>query len=278
MKQSSLSKLLLHCFILLMCLLAIYPVYIMISGVFKTASEIALNPGGLPSSLSLKNFERLWSYNSGSILRSYGNALFVTFLHTALTIGLSSMAAFAFAKYRFRGSKWMFLFLMATMMIPMELGITPLYIMFSRIGWLNTYVVQIIPFSANVFAMFMIRQYMNSIDNALLESAIIDGASHLRTFTSIMFPCCKPVLGATALLVALSKFNDYLWPKIMVTDAAHTPIMVILPTMSEKTDIFVIPKELVMTGCAIVIIPLIILFICLQNVFMSSVTIGSVKG
>ena len=257
---------------------AIYPVYIMLSGMFKTASEIALNPGGLPSQLSLVNFERLWSYNSGLILTSYMNSIFVTIVHTVLTIALSSLAAFAFSKYRFRGRKWMFLFLLATMMIPMELGITPLYIMFSRIGWLNSYIVQIVPFSANVFAMFMIRQYMNTIDNALLEAATIDGSGHMRTFLSVMVPCCKPVLGATALLVALSKFNDYLWPKIMVTDMIHTPIMVLLPTMSEKSDIFVIPKELVMTGCAIVIIPLVILFVCLQDMFMSSVTIGAVKG
>lgn len=278
MKRMTLNKILLHAFLIILSLVALYPVYIMISGMFKSASEIALNPGGLPSAITLTNFHRLWNYNSGSILRSYFNALLVTALHTLLTISLSSMAAFAFAKYRFKGSNWMFMFLLATMMIPLELGITPLYIIFSKIGWLNTYIVQIIPFSANVFSMFMIRQYMNSIDNALLESATIDGASHMRTFISIMIPCCKPVLGATALLVALSKFNDYLWPKIMVTDVAHTPIMVILPTMSEKTDIFVIPKELVMTGCAIVIIPLILLFICLQDVFMSSVTIGSVKG
>ena len=278
MKAKSSTKILLHAFLLIMSVISLYPLYIMIVSVFKTASEIALNPGGLPQSLSLNNFDRLWSYNSGSILRSYANALFVTVIHTVLTIAISSLAAFAFSKFRFRGSKVMFIMLLATMMIPTELGITPLYIMFSRIGWLNTYWVQIVPFSANVFAMFMIRQYMNSIDNALLESAIIDGASHPRTFASIMLPCCKPILGATALLVALSKFNDYLWPKIMVTDPDYVPIMVILPTMSEKTDIFVIPKELVMTGCAIVIIPLLILFISLQDTFMSSVTIGSVKG
>ena len=278
MKTKLYVKVLIHGFLILMALIALYPLYIMLSGVFKSAAEIAKNPAGLPSSLSLRNFDRLWSYNSGSILRTYGNALYVTILHTILTIGISSLAAFAFAKYSFKGNQVIFLMLLATMMIPTELGITPLYIIFSKVGWLNTYVVQIIPYSANVFAMFMIRQYMNTIDNALLESAIIDGASSMRTFVSIMLPCCKPVLGATALLVALSKFNDYLWPKIMVTDPEHVPIMVILPTMSEKTDIFVIPKELVMTGCAIVIIPLLILFIFLQDTFMSSVTIGSVKG
>ena len=278
MKAKLHVKIMVHGFLILCCLLALYPLYIMLSGVFKTAAEIAKNPAGLPASLSLKNFDRLWSYNGGSILRTYGNAIYVTVLHTILTIGISSLAAFAFAKYRFKGNQLIFLMLLATMMIPTELGITPLYIIFSKIGWLNTYVVQIIPYSANVFAMFMIRQYMNTIDNSLLESAIIDGASSMRTFASIMLPCCKPVLGATALLVALAKFNDYLWPKIMVTDPEHVPIMVILPTMSEKTDIFVIPKELVMTGCAIVIIPLLVMFIFLQDTFMSSVTIGSVKG
>jgi ABC-type glycerol-3-phosphate transport system permease component len=279
MKRQTLSKIALHAFLIILCLIAVYPVYIMLSSTFKSAAEIAINPGGLPSRLTLENFNRLWSYNSGSILCSYGNALFVTALHTVLAIWLSSMAAFAFSKYRFKGRNWMFAFLLATMMIPTELGITPLYIMFSRIGWLNTYQVLIIPFSANVFAMFMMRQYMNSIDNAMLESAVIDGAGHVRTYLSIMLPVSKPVIGATALLVALGKFNEYLWPKIMVTEERMKPIMVVLPTLNETaSDIFVIPKELVMTGCSIVIIPLLLLFICLQDVFMSSVTIGSVKG
>ncbi|MEG2703144.1 MAG: carbohydrate ABC transporter permease, partial [Clostridia bacterium] len=108
MKRNTISKILLHVFLIVMCFLALYPMYVMLSGVFKTASEIALNPAGLPSSLTLRNFDRLWSYNSGSILRSYANALGVTALHTLLTIGLSSMAAYAFAKFRFKGSGWMF--------------------------------------------------------------------------------------------------------------------------------------------------------------------------
>ena len=190
---------------------------------------------------------------------------------------LGSLAAFAFSKYRFRGRKTLFILLLATMMIPFELCATPLYIIFSKIGWLNSYKIQIIPFTANVFAMYMMKQYMDGVPDALMEAARLDGAGHLKIWWKIMLPVSKPVVSATAILVALSKFNDYLWPKITITDEKFMPIMTILPTLNDKAAVFNVPRELLLTGCTIVIIPLLIMFIFMQDAFMSSVTIGAVK-
>lgn len=167
--------------------------------------------------------------------------------------------------------------LLATMMMPFELCATPLYIIFSKINWLNTYQIQIIPFTANVFAMYMMKQYMDGIPDALVEAARLDGAGHLRIWWSVMMPVTKPVISATVVLVALAKFNDYLWPKITITDEKYMPIMTILPTLNDKAAVFNVPRELLLTGCTIVIIPLLILFVFMQDAFMSSVTIGAVK-
>ncbi len=277
MNRTKWSKAGIHAFLLIFCLISLAPIYIMLVGSMKNPEDLAANSYGLPNPWTFNNYHRLWAYNSGIILRTYMNSLFVTVTHTLLVLAFSALAAFAFSKYRFKGRNVMFTVLLATMMVPFELGVTPLYIMFSRIKWLNTYQIQIIPFTANVFAMFMITQYMSSISDSLLEAATIDGAGHLKTFISVMLPVCRPVIGAVAVLVALAKFNDYLWPKVVVTDMQYAPIMTILPTLNEKAEVWNVPRELILTGCTIVIVPLVILFVCLQDVFMSSITVGAVK-
>jgi ABC-type glycerol-3-phosphate transport system permease component len=167
--------------------------------------------------------------------------------------------------------------LLATMMIPGELNIPPLYIMFSRIGWLSTYQVQILPKIANVFAMFMFRQYMLSVPDSLIDAAKIDGAGHFKTFARIVLPVVMPVVGALSILTFLWKWNEYLWPITMVRKTEFLPIMAILPTLNTKEDAWFVPWELVLTGCVVVTFPVIALFFMFQDKFMSSVTIGAVK-
>lgn len=276
-KKNPVGTVLIYLFLLLMSVLVIFPLYIMVAGSLKFPQDLAAHSWQLPSPATLNNFRRLLSYNAGTIVRTYANSLFITAAHTAIVILLGSLAAFAFSKYRFAGRRTLFVLLLATMMIPFELCATPLYIIFSKINWLNTYQIQIIPFTANVFAMYMMKQYMDGIPDALVEAARLDGAGHLRIWWSVMMPVTKPVISATVVLVALAKFNDYLWPKITITDEKYMPIMTILPTLNDKAAVFNVPRELLLTGCTIVIIPLLILFVFMQDAFMSSVTIGAVK-
>ena len=276
-KKRPVSTAMIYLFLIAMSFVVIFPLYIMISGSLKSPQDLAAHSWQLPAPATLENFRRLLSYNAGTIIRTYVNSIFITAAHTAIVILLGSLAAFAFSKYRFRGRKTLFILLLATMMIPFELCATPLYIIFSKIGWLNSYKIQIIPFTANVFAMYIMKQYMDGVPDALMEAARLDGAGHLKIWWKIMLPVSKPVVSATAILVALSKFNDYLWPKITITDEKFMPIMTILPTLNDKAAVFNVPRELLLTGCTIVIIPLLIMFIFMQDAFMSSVTIGAVK-
>lgn len=277
MKRIKFSNLLIWAFILIACFAALFPIYVMVSGSMKSSQELALNSYGLPSAFSLENYKRLGSYNSGIILRTYLNSIFITGAHTAIAIFLSALAAYAFSKFRFRGRNALFVMLLSTMMIPFELTIPPLYSIFSKIGWMNTYRIQILPFTANVFAMFMMKQYMESIPDSIIEAARIDGAGEWKCFTRIMLPAARPAIGASTILVALAKFNDYLWPSTVVTDQTLSPIMTVLPTLNEEGALWYVPKELVLTGCTIVIIPLLILFVVFQDQFVNSVTIGAVK-
>jgi ABC-type glycerol-3-phosphate transport system permease component len=271
------KKLILHLLLIGIVIFSVYPLLIMLFGSFKTAEELSANPAGLPYAPTFDNYLRLLNYNSNTMVRAFLNSLYVSTTHTFITILVSAMAAFAFAKYKFLGKSWMFMILLATMMVPGELAIPPLYIMFSRIGWLNSYAVQIFPGIASVFAMFMLRQYMISIPDALIEAAKMDGARHWRIFSSVILPVSSPVIGALAILTFLHKWNDFLWPLIMINKAKFMPIMVILPTLNEKDSVWSIPWELIMTGCVVVTLPLIIVFLQFQDKFMSSVTMGAVK-
>ena len=149
--------------------------------------------------------------------------------------------------------------------------------MFSKVHMLNTYSIQIFPQIANVFCLFMFKQYMDSLPDSLLEAAKLDGAGEMQVYRKVLIPLVSPAMGAMAILVFLGKWNDYLWPSMLLTKTDVMPIMQILPTLNTGNTQWSVPWELVMAGCAVVTIPLIILFFIFQDEFMSSVTIGAVK-
>ncbi len=267
-----------HAVMLVVAFGALFPLWIMVMGSFKNTPELLLNSVGLPKSFLPTNYISLLEYNSGTIVRTYFNAIMIAVCYTAIALVLSSMAGYAFAKFQFKGKNVLFMVFLLTMMVPQELLVTPLYLIYSKIGWLNTYRVQIVTGIANVFAMFMFRKNMETIPDALLESAKLDGANEFRIFTGIVVPVSRPVFGALTILVFLSKWNEYLLPKMLVSKTEKLPIMVILPSLSVGDNMYALPWELVLTGCTLVIIPLVIVFLIFQDQFLSSVTIGAVKG
>jgi ABC-type glycerol-3-phosphate transport system permease component len=257
--------------------LSLLPLWVMLCDSLKTGSEIAVNSWAFPQSLTFRNYVDLVSYNSGVMVRSFLNSLFVSVTYTVLTLLISALAAFAFAKYRFRGRNALFMLLIATMMIPGELTMPAIYLMFSKVKLLNTYSIQIFPGIANVFCLFMLKQYTESLPDSLIEAAKIDGAGHLYVFQKVILPLSRPALGALAVLTFLGKWNDYLWPHILLTKPEVMPIMVILPTLNTSTSFYSIPWELILAGCTVITLPLIIVFLIFQDQFMSSVTLGAVK-
>lgn len=257
---------------------AIFPLYIMVMGSFKNTPELLLNSIGLPKSFAPTNYALLLNYNSGTILRTYFNAFFIASIYTLIALTFSSMAGYAFAKFYFKGKFALFMMFLLTMMVPQELLITPLYLIYTKVGWLNTYRVQIVTGIANVFAMFMFRKNMETIPDSLLESAKLDGATEWGIFRKIVVPVSRPVFGALTILVFLSKWNEFLIPKMLVSKTEKLPIMVILPSLSVGDNMYALPWELVLTGCTLVIIPIVIIFLIFQDQFLASVTVGAIKG
>lgn len=256
---------------------AVVPILLMLVNSFKTGSELARNAWGIPSFWTFSNYSSLVSFNSGILVRTFLNSVFVSVVYTLLTLIVSSLAAFAFSKYNFKGKNVIFIFLLATMMIPVEITIPAIYLMFSKVHMLNTYSVQIFPGIANVFCLFMLKQYMDSLPNSLLEAARLDGAGDISIYKKVVLPLVSPAIGALAILTFLGKWNDYLWPSMLLTRTEVMPIMVVLPTLNTGNSQWSTPWELVMAGCVIVTLPLIIVFFIFQDQFMSSVTIGAVK-
>ena len=253
------------------------PLWIMLCDSLKLGSELAMNSWGLPKAPTLRNYVDLVSYNSGIMVRTFANSLFVSVIYTVLTIVISCLAAFAFAKYRFKGRDLLFLILITTMMVPGELTMPAIFLMFSKVKMLNTYAIQIFPGIANTFCLFMLKQYIESLPDSLLEAARIDGAGHLYIFRKIVVPLVKPAIGELTILTFLGKWNDYLWPHTLLTKVEVMPIMVVLPTLNTSTSTYSIPWELVLAGCTVITLPLVIVFLIFQDQFMSSVTIGAVK-
>ena len=271
------KKVTLHILLLLFAAAAVVPILLMFVNSFKTGSELAKNAWGIPSFWTFSNYTSLVSFNSGILVRTFFNSVFVSVVYTMLTLIVSSLAAFAFSKYSFRGKNVIFIFLQATMMIPVEITIPAIYLMFSKVHMLNTYSVQIFPGIANVFCLFMLKQYMDSLPDSLLEAARLDGAGDISIYQKVVLPLVSPAIGALAILTFLGKWNDYLWPSMLLTKTEVMPIMVVLPTLNTGNSQWSTPWELVMAGCVIVTLPLIIVFFIFQDQFMSSVTIGAVK-
>lgn len=256
--------------------LSLYPVVMLALNSFKSTSEINVHPSGLPRAWTLENYRNIL-FQQGSLLRNFGNSVFVSVISTVSAVFLTALAAFAFAKYHFRGRDVIFALLLATIMVPPEITIPPLYLIFARLGWLNSYKVQIVPTLTSVFGLFMIRQYMLTIPTALLDAARIDGANHWQLFWRIAVPTAAPVLGAFAILHFLGIWNSYLWPLIVVQDPAIQPIMVVLPTLVDPRIGFLRIWGPIMAGSVLATLPIVLVFIAFQDTFMSGVVVGAVK-
>lgn len=280
MKKTTSFKLIRTLFLIILIIdtiVVLYPVFIMLIDSCKTGAELAKNSWGLPENWTFANYIDLVRYNSGTLVRSYFNSIFVATSHTVLVLLFSTLAAFGFAKFDFKAKNAIFIVLLATMMVPGEITMPGIFLMFSKLKAMNTYSIQIFPGIASVFCMYMLRENIATIPDSLLESAELEGASILQIFWKIIVPLAKPAIGAMAILTFLGKWNDYLWPKMLLTKTKVMPIMVMLPTLSVDQSIYIVPWELMLAGCTLVSIPLIVVFLIFQDQFMSGITMGAVK-
>jgi ABC-type glycerol-3-phosphate transport system permease component len=261
------------------CAISLYPFAVMLFGSLKKAGEITTNPGGVPDEPTISNFrELLFGAQSATVWRGLLNSVIVVVPATCLTVVLAGMAGYAFARFNFRGKNVLFGMLIASMLVPLEVNIPTLYLMFSKVGWLNSYQALILPGSASVLYMFMARQYMAGLPEAVFDAARVDGAGHARTFVQVALPMSRPVLGAIAVLSFVAKWSEYVWPRIANNDPDFQTIMVLLPSISmSQAGSFLIRPEALMAGAVLVTVPLVVVFLMFQDKIMNGVTAGGVR-
>jgi ABC-type glycerol-3-phosphate transport system permease component len=248
----------------------------MLLNAFKSNDEIMSKPGGAPIRWTWESFADLADPHR-SLLRDLANSIVIAGAGTFAAVILCAAAGYAFAKLHFPGRNLCFAALLATMMVPPEVIYPGQFLMFSRLGLIDTLAVQVLPTITPVFGLFLIRQYMLSIPDELLDAARIDGAGPFTLFARIVLPVSAPVLGAFAILHFLAEWNAYLWPSMVATSDRVKPIMVALPQLVDPTIGFLPIYGTIMAGCVVATLPLLAVYLRFRDSFLASATAGSIK-
>jgi multiple sugar transport system permease protein len=249
------------------------PFFWMISTSFKSGGGIfTYPPQWFPQDATLEWYVRL--FKEVNFLLHFKNSLIVSISVTALSLFLNSMAGYAFAKHRFGGRDSIFRFLLTALMIPGQVTMIPVFLLLKEMGLLNSYMGLIVPVSANVFGIFLIRQFMMSIPTDLIESARIDGCSEFRIYWSIVLPLCKPVLATLGIFTFMGSWNDFLWPLIvMVREESYTLPVALANLNGQHPTSF----GLLMAAAVVVVLPVIIVFLLAQKYVIQGVATSGLK-
>jgi multiple sugar transport system permease protein len=267
------KKTLLYTFLIITSVATLIPFIWMVSASFMMDGHASVFPPRFfPDEIVLDQYRRLFS--NLRIARNFLNSLLLSVIVTTISLFFNSMAGYAFAKYRFAGKDKLFNFLLSSMIIPSQVTMLPLFLMLKSMGFINTYMAIIIPGLANIFGIFLIRQYCLSIPDSLIEAAKIDGATDFQIYRRVILPLATPVLATLAIFTFLGTWNDFLWPLIVLTDDSMYTLPVALANlMLEHTK----DPELMMAGSVITILPVIVVFLALQKYYLKGIMMGSVK-
>ena len=251
------------------------PVYWMIIGAFKFNQEIyRIPPTWIPQQPTLANFPRAW--NSAPFGRYYINTIITTFFGSGFEIFFAVTTAYAFVFLRFPKRDWLFIVLLAALMVPGQVTILPNYLTVAALGWVNTYQGIIVPGASVAYGAFLLRQYYRTLPLEVLDAARVDGAGHLLTLWAVVMPLAKPAIISFGMLSLVAKWNDFLWPLLVTNtkDMRVLPIGVFWLRVEEGT----IQWGPIMAGTLFVVLPVAIIFLYAQRYIVEGIAAGAVKG
>jgi sn-glycerol 3-phosphate transport system permease protein len=265
--------------VMLILILAIgAPLYWMLTGAVKTTRQIyTIPPIWLPTDPRWENFSDAW--NAAPFGRFYFNTIVLTTLGTAIKLFNAVLTAYALVFLKFPKKNLIFILLLAGLMIPEQVTILPNYITLSDVfgkSWINTYQGIILPGAAIAFGTFLLRQSFLSLPREVLDAAKVDGCSHVRLLWDMVLPMSKPILATVTLIVAVQRWNDYLWPLVITTTQDMRPLTVGLTYLFDQegnTD-----WGVVMAATIFVIVPLLVVFVLAQKLIIEGITAGATKG
>jgi lactose/L-arabinose transport system permease protein len=255
-------------------LVSIGPFIWMFLGATKASGEIfSVPPLFLPGTETVANFIGL--QEQIGFTRVLFNSLFIALTYTLLSVFICSLAGYAFAKYRFRGREVLFSMLLLAIMIPYQVTLVPLFEMMGKWNLINTYWAVILPHLAHPFGIFLMRQNMAAIPDALLEAARVDGCGEFRIFFTIALPTMRPAMAALAIFMFMFQWNNFMWPLIALTEGEMYTLPVALSSLIGMSRI---DYGQLMMGTTLSTIPIMIFFLLLQRHFIAGILGGSVKG
>ncbi len=270
------SKTFLYLFLFIMALIVLFPFYWMLISSVKTFAEYRMSvPTFWPRQIVLHNY--IDAFEQANLGQTFLNTLYVGVVSTLLSLVITVLSAFAFARLQFKGKDALFAALLATMMIPGELFTITNYSTVTSLHWENTYTVLIVPFLVSVYYIYLLRQNFLQIPNELYLSAKVDGTSDLKYLWKIMIPLSLPTLISITLLKMMGAWNSYIWPRLVANDEAHQLITNGLRNAFTTTEGDVnYPVQ--MAAVAIVSLPLFLVFIFLRKYIMKGVSRSGIKG
>ena len=265
-----------YLFLGIMALIVIFPFYWMIISSLKSMDEYRQTiPTFFPKVILWSNYVN--AFNTANLGNLFMNTLFVGVVSTLLSLVITVLSAFAFARLEFKGKDTLFAALLATMMIPGELFTITNYLTINNLNWMNSFYALIIPFLVSVFYIYLLRQNFLQIPNELYLAAKVDGTSDLKYLWKVMVPLALPTLISITILKMMGAWNSYIWPKLVANDDAHQLITNGLRNaFTDASGQVNIPEQ--MAAVAIVSAPLFMVFLFLRKYIMAGVSRSGIKG
>ena len=265
-----------YAFLLIMALIVLFPFYWMIISSLKTLAEYRQAiPTFWPREVMWGNYVE--AFQTAKLGDLFMHTLYVGVVSTIISLVITVLSAFAFARLEFKGKEMLFGALLATMMIPGELFTITNYITVNNLGWMHSFTALIVPFLVSVFYIYLLRQNFMQIPNELYLAAKVDGTSDLKYLWKVMIPLAMPTLISITILKMMGAWNSYIWPKLVANDQAHQMITNDLRNaFTDTTGQANYPVQ--MAAVAIVSAPLFLVFLCLRKYIMQGVSRSGIKG
>ncbi len=275
--QDRIKNFIAYFILIILGIMFIIPFLWLISSSIKPASQLYdIPPKWLPTPATLKNFKDGWAILPfGGYLK---NTLIIAVLGPLGTVLSCSFVAYGFARFKARGSKFMFSIVMATMMLPSQVTLIPTYIIFSKLGWVNSYKPIIVPqfFAVGAFYIFLLRQFFKSVPIEIDEAAKIDGCNSFQIFYKMILPLCKPVLVTVVLFSLINNWNDFMTQLIYINKESLYTVAIGLSFFSSKYG----PQQinLLMAVSLLTLLPLLLMFFIAQKYFVQGISTTGLKG
>ncbi len=276
------GRLLLYAFVIFLCILFGFPLFWTLMSSLKTPADLfAYPPIWIPTDPQWINYQSVTTIPRIPITTWAINSTIIVVLGTVGTIITASLVAYSFARFEYRGRNTLFVITLATLMIPAQVTLIPQFVLFHRLGWINTLLPLWVPlwFGGSGFAIFLMRQFFMALPRDLDEAALIDGAGYFRIFWSILMPLCKPVLATLGIISIIDLWGDFLGPLIYLNSPEKFTVSVGLQFFNSVPDIGGEPMQhLLMAACVLSMIPIILIFFLGQRFFVQGIVMSGIKG